>query len=294
MYEQGGIDNITNDLLKRKEQLQSQVDARGPLANVNLADASRFIANLTGGQQAISRDPLDQVRAEQRAVNKDLGSMAMLKERLERQQAGKTDQLALADRRHQNALALQEQRHLNSLQQLGIKSEAAAKKEAAKKREKAFGQFDDTYVPNVGFALTKDDSKKLKDGYAEKQKFDSQLARLIELRKDKGVEYLDREAVAEANQLSKDLLLTYKNMASLGVLSKADEAILNKIIPSSPLGQDWMPFQDSIMTQLETLKGNVNKDFSEKVKSRTRRKLTDFDKMSDDEIDYLYRLNGGK
>lgn len=121
-----------------------------------------------------------------------------------------------------------------------------------------------------GMANTVDDAKKLKEGYESKKNFDSKLQELIKLRKSKGGELYDREAVARGKQLSKDLLLEYKNMAGLGVLSKADEDILNAIIPDDPLAFSMMPGQDPIMTKLESFQKDSDKDFQTRVATRTR------------------------
>lgn len=121
-----------------------------------------------------------------------------------------------------------------------------------------------------GEANTKDDAKKLKDAHEMKSNFDNKIDQLIALRKDKGVEFLDREAVARGKQLSKDLLLQYKDMAKLGVLSVSDEKILNAIIPPDPTAMDWVPGQDSILSNLESFKADSDKDFATRVKTRTK------------------------
>jgi len=121
-----------------------------------------------------------------------------------------------------------------------------------------------------GLANTEDDAKNLKAGFESKSNFDSKIQEMIDLRKNLGTEYWDREAVARGKQLSKDLLLEYKNMAKLGVLSQADENIINAIIPADPLAQDWMPGQDSILSVLEKFKQDSDRDFKTKVATRTR------------------------
>lgn len=121
-----------------------------------------------------------------------------------------------------------------------------------------------------GLANTEDDAKKLKEAHESKVSFDQKLQELINLRKDKGVEYMDREAVARGKQLANDLLLEYKNMAKLGVLSQSDEKIINSIIPSDPLGQDWALGQDPVLTNLTKFKEDKDKEFATKVGTRTR------------------------
>jgi hypothetical protein len=101
-----------------------------------------------------------------------------------------------------------------------------------------------------------------------KEKFDRQIGELIDLRENYGVEYANREAVSRGKQLSKDLLLTYKNLSKLGVLSRSDEAIVNAIIPGDPLGQDWMPGQDSILSNLKSFKADLADDYATTVRTR--------------------------
>ena len=126
-------------------------------------------------------------------------------------------------------------------------------------------------IGDLGFAQTPEDAKHLKDAVETKASFDSKLDELIKLREDKGVEYLDREAVGRGKQLSKELLLDYKNLAKLGVLSQSDEAIINAIIPSDPLGQDFAMGQDPILSGLKKWKGDLNRDYQTKLNNRLRR-----------------------
>lgn len=138
------------------------------------------------------------------------------------------------------------------------------------------------YVPGVGIALNADDAKTLKGAKEMKSKFDRQINELIELRGGKmnpetgkreggyGVEYINRNAVDRGKQLSKDLLLTYKNLSKLGVLSKADEEIVNAIIPQDPLGQDWAVGQDPILHRLEKFKGDLDEDYEMTLATRLK------------------------
>ncbi|MBL7672500.1 MAG: hypothetical protein JNM39_18630 [Bdellovibrionaceae bacterium] len=121
-----------------------------------------------------------------------------------------------------------------------------------------------------GPANSIDDAKQLKTAHESKQNFDSKLNELIALRQEYGGELLNREAVGRGKQLSKDLLLEYKNMAKLGVLSQSDERIINAIIPDDPLGFSMAPGQDPIMHQLKKFKEDSDKDFSTRVSTRTR------------------------
>lgn len=126
-----------------------------------------------------------------------------------------------------------------------------------------------------GLANTAEDAKNIKAADEEKKNFDAKINELIKLRTDNnGGALLDREAVSRAKQLSKDLLLTYKNMAKLGVLSQSDEAIINAIIPEDPL-QYSSPLaaiqgQDPILSNLKKFKKDSDLDFGNKVQNRIR------------------------
>jgi len=125
-----------------------------------------------------------------------------------------------------------------------------------------------------GLAKTKQDAKTIKDADEEKKNFDMKIEELISLRQKHGGEVMNREAVARGKQLSKDLLLSYKNMAKLGVLSKSDEDIINAIIPPDPL-QFRSPLaaaqgQDPILNNLQKFKQDSDADFENKLKNRIR------------------------
>lgn len=129
-----------------------------------------------------------------------------------------------------------------------------------------------------GLANNEDDAKKLKEAYESKQNFDGKISEMIALRKKHGGgASLNRDDVQRGKQLSKDLLLEYKNMAKLGVLSKSDEDIINAIIPEDPLAYNSplaaIQGQDPILTRLEKFKGDSDRDFSTKVSTRTRNGL---------------------
>ncbi len=118
--------------------------------------------------------------------------------------------------------------------------------------------------------------KQLKVGIESKANFDGKLDELIALRtKHSGGAVLNREDVGRANQLSKDLLLSYKDMAKLGVLSASDEAILNKIIPSDPLEYNSplaaIQGQDPILENMKKFKADSEKDYQTKLGNRLRR-----------------------
>lgn len=126
-----------------------------------------------------------------------------------------------------------------------------------------------------GLANTVDDAKQLKEAYEAKKNFDNKIQQMIDLRqKHGGGAILNREDVARGKQLSKDLLLEYKNMAKLGVLSKADEDIINAIIPEDPLSYNSpiaaIQGQDPTLSRLKSFKSDSDKDFATRVSTRTR------------------------
>ncbi len=129
-----------------------------------------------------------------------------------------------------------------------------------------------------GIANSLDDAKQLKEAHESKKSFDSKIDEMIKLRKDYGGEVLNREAVARGKQLSKDLLLEYKNMAKLGVLSAADEAIINAIIPDDPLAfsPSKLVGQDPILSNLEKFRADKENDFQTRVATRTRDGLANY------------------
>ena len=132
-----------------------------------------------------------------------------------------------------------------------------------------------------GLANTPEDAKQLKEAHESKQNFDSKIKEMIALREAKGGgASFDREAVARGKQLSKDLLLEYKNMAKLGVLSQSDEKIINAIIPEDPLAYrsplEAISKQDSILSNLKKFQSDSEKDFANRVATRTRSGLADY------------------
>jgi len=126
-----------------------------------------------------------------------------------------------------------------------------------------------------GLANTIEDAKNLKSVDEEKKNFDSKITEMIALReKHKGGDMFNREDVARGQQLSKDLLLAYKNLAKLGVLSVSDEKILNKIIPADPLEYNSIASsvqeQDPIMHTLTKFKADSESDFQNRLNNRLR------------------------
>jgi hypothetical protein len=127
-------------------------------------------------------------------------------------------------------------------------------------------------VPGLGQALTLQDAKDLKDMKTTKEEFDRQLSELIGLRKEYGGEVMNREAVGRAKQLSNDLLLKYKNLSKLGVLSQSDQNIINEIIPQDPLqfNASGLFGQDPTLNKLEKFKEDSNSQFASNVRNRLK------------------------
>lgn len=185
-------------------------------------------------------------------------------------------QRAFEQEKYQNSLKQQE--FDNKYRYDALASSAADRAEARNERRYQSGILRDEKMQALqtpyGMANTADDAKQLKGAHESKAAFDSKLQELINLRKEYGGEMFNREAVARGQQLSKDLLLEYKNMAKLGVLSKSDEDIINAIIPSDPL-EYRSPLaaiqgQDPILSNLEKFKGDSDRDFVNRVNTRTR------------------------
>lgn len=127
------------------------------------------------------------------------------------------------------------------------------------------------YDTIYGLARTKDDAKKLKDATELKEAFDSKLSEMIQLReKHGGGEIWNREDVSRGKQLATDTLLLYKDLAKLGVLSKSDERLLNKVIPEDPLAYSFVPGQDPILSNLKKFKGSAEQDFQTRLNTRLR------------------------
>ncbi len=158
----------------------------------------------------------------------------------------------------------------------------------------------------LGIANTKQDAKDLKNAYEAKQSFDNKLQQMIELREKYGAEKYNREAVARGQQLSKDLLLSYKNMAKLGVLSKSDEDIVNAIIPANPLAFEASSLigQDTILTRLKAFQKDSDLDFKTTVQTRiaepiepateTKTEVSEVERMTKDGRVAVYDANTRK
>jgi len=122
-------------------------------------------------------------------------------------------------------------------------------------------------VPGFGIALTKGDAKAAKAAIQSRAEIQKMINDIKALRKKHGGEIFDREAVARGKVLSTRLLLKYKDMAKLGVLSVSDEKLLNRLIPKDPLQFDAPGFA-STEAQIDELEKTIEGDFSSFLNSR--------------------------
>lgn len=131
--------------------------------------------------------------------------------------------------------------------------------------QKNQGNQNELFVPGYGLALTPKDSQDTKDALTSHGDLKNKLTELSALREKYGAEKFNREAVNRGKQLSKEILLEYKNLARLGVLSKSDEDIINSIVPSNPLSfaVSSLVGQDPYKSQLE----NLNTDIDQKMET---------------------------
>ena len=117
----------------------------------------------------------------------------------------------------------------------------------------------DKYVPGLKqYALTADDAKELKKADSDRNSVKQGINRLKEIRTKYGSELSNRAVVAEAKTIATDMLLKYKNIAQLGVLSKSDQDLLDKLMPADPTQFEWT---GSTMAQLGAFEKLVDSGF---------------------------------
>ncbi len=155
-------------------------------------------------------------------------------------------------------------------QELGQKRNERQELLNDKKQEKEFA-----LSTPYGLANTVEDAKNLKSVDEVKKNFDSKLAEMIQLRTDHdGGAIWNRNDVRRGKQLSNDLLLAYKDLSKLGVLSISDEKILRSIIPEDPLAYNEaaaaIQGQDPILHSMKKFKDDSESDFQNRMKNRLR------------------------
>lgn len=274
-YDESVINNVTGQGVARaKDMYARDSDAFGQEQKLTDLSAARGDAQLARDKQAKSNDPASKESADAREYLKKIApgseSIAGFGTLSEAQVQKISPGLFNAHNSEENRKSQAGYRK-EMAAQTAAHRETAASTAAAAAAAKQDEKMEQLRVGDIGYAQTAQDAKDLKTAVETKASFDAKLNELIALRKDKGVEYFDREAVARGKQLSKELLLDYKNLAKLGVLSQSDEAIINAVIPSDPLGQDYMPGQDSTLHQLESWKGDIERDYQTKLNNRLRR-----------------------
>lgn len=141
-------------------------------------------------------------------------------------------------------------RQQEELKRLQIENTKAIKDQTAS--EKQTRMADELWTP-LGQAKTKNDAKILKDAYTGYEGTKSNLDELIEIRGAKGAEMMDRKAVNRAKTIAADLTVQYKDLAKLGVLSKDDYRLLERLIPSDPLQFDILASTPASLEEARTL-----------------------------------------
>lgn len=119
----------------------------------------------------------------------------------------------------------------------------------------------DKYVPSLQqYALTAEDAKEMKKASSDLASVKSGLSRLKEIRSKYGSEIANRPVVKEAKTIATDMLLKYKNIAQLGVLSESDKELLDRLIPADPTQFEWT---GSTNAQLDAFGKLVERGYSE-------------------------------
>lgn len=111
---------------------------------------------------------------------------------------------------------------------------------------------DELWTP-MGQAKTKNDAKVVKDIYTSHEGATRNLDTLIALRKEKGAETMDRQAVQLAKTTAAELTAQYKDLYKLGVLSKDDYVLLGKVVPADPLQVDVLADTPAALEQARKL-----------------------------------------
>jgi hypothetical protein len=106
-----------------------------------------------------------------------------------------------------------------------------------------------------GQARDPESAKKFRDFQLQSNAFRSAIEGMKALRDRKGFEVLDRGAVAQGKQLAAEARIAWKNMASLGVLSATDVAMMDSVIPPDPLGAGT---NDAYTAQFDGLLGRLD------------------------------------
>lgn len=141
-------------------------------------------------------------------------------------------------------------RQQEEMKRLQIENTRAIKDATASEKQTRIA--DELWTP-MGQAKTKNDAKILKDAYTGYEGTKSNLDELIEMRGAKGAELMDRKSVNRAKTIAADLTVQYKDLAKLGVLSKDDYRLLERLIPSDPLQFDVLASTPASLDEARTL-----------------------------------------
>lgn len=134
--------------------------------------------------------------------------------------------------------------------------------------EKKTREKEERFIPSLNqYALTSADAKDAKEAIATKNSIQNSLSELTKLReKYQGgtVDPRNSEDQARAQQLSTKLLLKYKKLETLGVLSKTDMELIDNLVPKNPLeiNPSGLVGQDPTMAKLRSLSNFIDDDFN--------------------------------
>jgi hypothetical protein len=267
MQNQAGEQKLADE--DRNRKMGAQIEAMEYLAGLpdEQTRAKEFMRvqddlirqGITPREQALPEYVGDQ------AFNNMFGRIKQSPQYMERQkQSAEIDKLR-ADADHHRALA--KRGVARDPMEFFVAKERYKEEQDARQKEK------DLQTP-YGTANTADDAKKLKDAGELKSNFDRKLSEMIALREEFGGEAMDRDAVGRGKQLSNDLLLLYKDLSKLGVMSLSDEKILRSIIPSDPLEYRSpvaaLQGQDPTMHRMKKFKEDSEADFQTRLATRLR------------------------
>lgn len=258
-----------NALAEKNELAAKRSEAQAKSDNDPNSDASKLAQNLAK-DMGVDPSLLPNLTAARfKAIGPTLEKKFKIEQdRLERESSDKNraDMLAVAKQDSANKFALAREDRLAR--------EEDRRSDKAEKEAKDQTEKDLALKTPFGAANTKEDAKEVKDGYIAKKNFDEKLDQMIALREKHKGGSIDPTDVSRGQQLSKDLLLQYKNMAKLGVLSKTDQDTVEAIIPKDPLEFRSIAAtalgQDPVLSRLKAFKQDSDKDFATTVKTRLR------------------------
>jgi hypothetical protein len=131
--------------------------------------------------------------------------------------------------------------------------------EIAENKAKSANLNADKYVPGLQqYALTADAAKTLKEATKARNDVMDGVSKLKNMRAQYGSEFLNRNVVGRAKVIATDMLLKYKNIAQLGVMSDSDKELLDQLIPKDPTQFEWT---GSTFAQLDEFQKIVDRGF---------------------------------